>query len=319
MKPGLWIEPEVIGIRCREMLDYYDDDCFMQRYGKRLAVLNRHFLGYRRPKVRAYMSETVRRMVEDYGAAYIKFDYNQDCGTGTDLDALTPGKGLEECADAFWDWIAEMRVRFPDVVFEGCASGSMRMDHKTLSAFSLVSTSDQTHYLLYPYIAGNILCAVLPEQAAVWSYPVTGDCAGEDVSDDRLAFNMINSFLGRMHLAGHLEWLNERQLALIREGIAYYHSLTEMKKRSLPCFPNGFTHFGDKSVCAGLRDGNKIYLAVWNLEEEGPVTVNIPHITAAVFAYPTSSAAVLTWDAQALTVCFPHSASAAFLEIEIKE
>ncbi len=50
---------------------------------------------------------------------------------------------------------------------------------------------------------------------------------------------------------------------------------------------------------AGLRDGNKIYLAVWNLEEEGPVTVNIPHITAAVFAYPTSSAAVLTWDAQA--------------------
>ena len=34
MKPGLWIEPEIIGIQCQEMLDYYDDDCFLQRNGK---------------------------------------------------------------------------------------------------------------------------------------------------------------------------------------------------------------------------------------------------------------------------------------------
>lgn len=39
-------------------------------------------------------------------------------------------------------------------------------------AFSIASTSDQTDYCKYPYIVGNILSAVLPEQAAVWSYPV---------------------------------------------------------------------------------------------------------------------------------------------------
>ena len=120
------------------------------------------------------------------------------------------------------------------------------MDYKTLSAFSLVSTSDQTNYLKYPYIAGNILSAVIPEQAAVWSYPV--GCAEpgepmlhdaawvqENITDDRIAMNMINSFLGRMHLASHLEMMSQAQLDLIAEGVAYYDSLTDAKKTALPC------------------------------------------------------------------------------------
>ena len=162
-----------------------------------------------------------------------------------------------------------MITKYPNVVFEGCSSGGMRMDYKTISAYSLVSTSDQTDYMLYPYIAGNILAAVLPEQAAVWSYPVASDCEqGEDVSDDRIVINMINSFLGRMHLASHLDYLNEHQMDLIREGVAYYNALSEMKKTAHPYFPLGFTTFGEKTVCAGLKNDNKIYLAIWNLKGE---------------------------------------------------
>lgn len=316
MKPGLWIEPEIIGCQCEDMLEFYDDDCFFQRFDKRLNVMGRQFLDYRNPKVRSYMSETIRRMVEDYGTAYIKFDYNQDCGVGTDLNALTPGKGLEEATAAFFDWVEEMHAKYPDVVFEGCASGGMRMDHRALSEFSLLSTSDQTQYLLYPYIAGNILSAVLPEQAAVWSYPVTEDCTGPDVSDDRIGMNMVNSFLGRMHLASHLERLNEQQLTLIREGVAYYNSLAEMKKRAVPYFPNGFTHFGADSICAGLRDGNKIYLAVWNLGEAGQVRTEIAGVKSVKIGYPGNSDAVVTCD-DCVTVNFPRTNMAVFLEIMI--
>ncbi|MBR5570267.1 MAG: hypothetical protein IKW10_05155 [Oscillospiraceae bacterium] len=140
----------------------------------------------------------------------------------------------------------------------------------------MVSTSDQTDYLRYPYIAGNILAAVLPEKAAVWSYPVASDCEkGEDVSDDRIVINMINSFLGRMHLASHLDYLNEHQMDLIREGVAYYNTLSEMKKTALPYFSMGFTQFGEKTVVAGLKNDNKIYLAVWNLEGEKELFVPI--------------------------------------------
>lgn len=319
MKPGLWIEPEVIGYQCKDMLAHYDSDCFLKRNGRPILMHSRYFLDYRNPKVRAYMSESIRRMVEEYGAAYIKCDYNHDYGVGTDSDAFSLGAGLEDCADAFQSWIREMAEKYPDVVFEGCASGGMRMDYKTLSAFSLVSTSDQTNYLLYPYIAGNILSAVLPEQAAVWSYPVSEDCAtGASVPDDRIAINMINSMLGRMHLASHLERLSDQQMNLIREGIQYYNSLSAIKKSALPYFPMGFTGFGEDHVCAGLRHNSKLYLAVWCLAGENQVAIPIKEpISGAKVAYPSSSKAVLELIPDGLRVTFPELPSAVFLEVEL--
>lgn len=330
MKPGLWIEPEIIGIQCEEMLDYYDDDCFLQRNGRRIAVMNRYFLDYRNEKVRAYMSETIRRMVEDYGAEYIKFDYNQDCGVGTDYLALCAGEGLELCAQAFLNWVQEMIDRFPNVVFEGCASGGMRMDYKTLSVFSLLSTSDQTNYLKYPYIAGNILSAVIPEQAAVWSYPIGCVAPGvpmthdaqwvkENITDDRIAMNMINSFLGRMHLASHLELMSEQQLSIVKEGVAYYDTLTEAKKSALPYLPNGFTHFGAEKVAAGFKTKDKIYLAVWCLGEkhiEVPLDISV---CAAKIAYPSQSAATCKLEKNTLILEFSNANAGVFLELNLCE
>lgn len=318
MKPGLWIEAEIIGMQCREMLAYYDDTCFLSRSGKRLTVMNRHFLDYRNPKVRAYMTETVRRMVTDYGAAYIKVDYNQDCGVGTDRDAFSPGQGLEDSADAFLNWIRAMQEMFPEVIFEGCASGGMRMDYKTLSAYSLVSTSDQVDYLKYPCIVGNILSAVLPEQAAVWSYPVGSDVTdGTQVSDRRIVMNMVNSFLGRMHLASHLDWLDAHQLSLIREGVAYYNTLSEMKKHALPWLPLGFTGFGAEQVCAGLVWGKRRYLAMWNLGKPGSITVPVPgKISQTAIAYPANAAEKLSFTEDTLTVTFPEDKSAVFVELQ---
>ena len=327
MKAGLWIEPEIVGIQCKEMLDFYDDDCFMQRNGRRIAVSGRHFLDYRHAKVRDYMSESIRRMVEDYGADYIKFDYNQDCGVGTDYLSFCAGEGLEACADAFLSWVREMTARFPQVVFEGCASGGMRMDHKTLSAFSLVSTSDQIDYLKYPYIAANVLSAALPEQAAVWSYPVSwgkievpfekdAEWVAKNITPEQIALNMINSFLGRMHLASHLELLNEQQRALVAEGVRYYNTLSAAKKRAVPYFPCGFAALGDDHLAAGLKTDEKIYLAVWCMKGEKEVRIPIKEATRGVkIAYPTVCTAAAALQDGVLTVTFADVPQAAFLEI----
>ena len=327
MKPGLWIEPEVIGIYCKDMLSYYDDDCFLQRNGKRLAVMGRHFLDFRAKKVVDYMSETIRRMVEDYGAEYIKFDYNQDCGVGTDYLAFCAGEGLEQCAQAYLSWVDDMRARFPNVLFETCSSGGMRMDYKTLSHFSIVSTSDQVDYLKYPYIAGNILSAVLPEQAAVWSYPVGVGEIGkplpydakwvkENITNERIIMNMINSFLGRMHLASHLELLTEEQFALVKEGVEYYNSLTEAKKTALPYFPNGFTSFGEKVVAAGFKTAEKLYLAVWNLGETTEITIPMDKVKTATLAYPKNVNTDFTIENNVFKV-YLDGKTARFFEVEM--
>ena len=332
MKAGLWIEPEIIGIQCQEMLDYYDDDCFMQRNGRRIAVMGRYFLDYRNEKVRSYMSETIRRMVEDYGADYIKCDYNEDCGVGTDYMAFCAGEGLEACAEAFYSWIKEMTKKYPQVVFEGCSSGGMRMDYKTLSVYPLISTSDQTDYLKYPYIAGNILSAVIPEQAAVWSYPVgvgeigfplpkeyDKEWVAKNISDDRIVMNMVNSFLGRMHLASHLELLNEHQLALVKEGVDYYNSLTDAKKKALPYFPNGFTGFDAEHVISGFKTKEKIYLAVWCLEGSTTVSTIIGGSVSDVkIAYPKNTNVKAKIKDGELIVNFENQKQAVFLELLLR-
>ena len=329
MKAGLWIEPEIIGKNCEEMLAYYDDDCFLQRHSKKICVNGRYFLDFRAKKVVEYMSETIRRMVEEYGAEYIKLDYNQDCGVGTDYNADSAGEGLEQAANAYLVWVDAMRSRFPNVLFETCSSGGMRMDYQTLSHFSIVSTSDQVSHLKYPYIAGNILSAVLPEQAAVWSYPIDAGEIGlplpydknwvsENISKERVAFNMINSFLGRMHLASHLELLNEEQLGLVTEGVRYYNSIANAKKNALPYFPNGFTHFGAENVAAGFITGDTIYLAVWCLHGDRRVVVpldrKIRHIT---LKYPSANNTVYRIENDELIVDFTHVESAAFFEMNI--
>ena len=329
MKAGLWIEPEIIGTKCAEMLEYYDDDCFLSRNGKRIGVMNRYFLDYRNPKVIAYMSETIRRMVEDYGADYIKMDFNEDCGIGADRDALTPGEGLESHARAYLAWIDRMRRAFPNVLFETCSSGGMRMDYATLSHFSIVSTSDQTSYLRYPYIAGNVLSAVLPEQAAVWSYPVGTDTPGftptkewvnEHISDEQIIMNMVNSLLGRIHLASHVELLHEGKLALIKEGLDYYDGMTAFKKAAVPYLPLSLTRFGKKQVAAGLLHENKLLLAVWNLGGEREMHIPLADLqpASARVAYPADARGVTcTLDANTLTVHFTEDYQARMLEITL--
>ena len=328
MKPGLWIEPESVGWKSA-IIDYYNDDtCFLCRHGRPIVVHNRRFVDFRHPKVRAYLTESIRYMVEDLGAEYIKLDYNQDCAIGTDVDALTPGEGLESAARAYLEWIDSLRERFPSVLFETCSSGGMRMDYETLSHFSIVSTSDQVRYRKYPYIAGNIASAVLPEQAAVWSYPIdswvggfaaTSEWVNANVSDEQVIMNMINSFLGRMHLASHLELLNEEKFALVREGVEYYNSIKEAKKKALPYLPSGFTNFGKTLVASGLLTNGKLYLAIWNLGGERKVSIPLEGIApkSARVAYPASNTLEHRLVGNSIEIEFTEDYQARMLEIYI--
>ena len=328
MKPGLWIEPESIGWKS-EIIDYYNDDtCFLCRHGKPLVVHNRRFADLRHPKVVEYLTESIRYMVEDLGAEYIKLDYNQDAASGTDVNALTPSEGLESAARAYLEWIDSIRKRFPHVLFETCSSGGMRMDYETLSHFSIISTSDQVSYYKYPCIVGNVSVAVLPEQAAVWSYPIdswvsgfqaTSDWVNANVSDEQIIMNMINSFLGRMHLASHLELFNEEKLALVNEGVQYYNKIKADKKKALPYLPIGFTNFGKTLVASGLKTDEKIYLAVWNLNGEKNVEIPLCDVTpkSLKVAYPASNALDCRLDGNVLKINFTEDLQARMIEIEI--
>ncbi|MBO4309001.1 MAG: alpha-galactosidase [Clostridia bacterium] len=321
MKPGLWIEPEVVGQDCAEMLEYYDDDCFLQRRGKRICELGRYLLDFRSRKVRNYLSETIRRMVEDYGAEYIKIDYNQDCGIGTDRDAFSAGAGLEDHAAAFLSWVEEQTNRFPHVLFETCASGGMRADYKTLSRFALTSSSDQTRCELYPYIVGNLFTAVLPEQAGIWCYPADTPAKQPIIGHEKVILNGVNAILGRMHLASDLKLLNEREFALLTEAIRYSIAFAPIREKAVPYLPLGYARFGAPAVATGLLSNEKLYLAVWNLQS-GSQEISIPlselHPIEVRAGYPASEPTDAALSGNLLTVRFSEGPAARLLEISLR-
>src|SRR5207249_7187396 len=81
MRPGLWIEPEVVGRRSA-IADALPPEAFFRRAGRRVAEWGRYQLDFRHPAARSHLDQVVDRLVGDYGLGYLKLDYNVDTGAG---------------------------------------------------------------------------------------------------------------------------------------------------------------------------------------------------------------------------------------------
>ena len=261
--PGVWLEPEVMGICC-DLAKKLPDDWFFVRHGKRVYDRSRFQLDYRNPAVRAHMDEVVDRLVSEYGVGYIKTDYNIEPGIGTELSADSVGEGMLEHERAYISWLDGLFKRHPELIIENCSSGGLRMDYGMLSRCSIQSTSDQENYLQYAVIAANAPTGVTPEQAAVWAYPMNHE---ESISPDALReeviFNMVSAMLLRIHQSGHLAKLDEERKALVKQALSVYKTIRPDIRVSRPFWPLGLAGYSDEIVSLGLFVEGKAYLAVW--------------------------------------------------------
>ncbi|WP_211369872.1 alpha-galactosidase [Nonomuraea turkmeniaca] len=94
MVPGLWLEPEVIGVRS-PLAESLPDEAFFRRDGIRVTDNHRHHLDLRHPAARAHLDRVGDRLVGELGIGYLKLDHNIDPGSGTSSrPGETPAAGL---------------------------------------------------------------------------------------------------------------------------------------------------------------------------------------------------------------------------------
>jgi len=318
MKVGLWIEIEAMGIDC-PLYKKLPKDWFFQIDNEVVVEHHRAMLDFSNPEVYRYAMETMDRLITAYGLDYIKNDYNTDAGVGNDRYSSSFGEGLTRHYMAFVRWIEELLDKHPNLTLENCASGGSRMDYKLLSLCPIQSTSDQTDYRLYPYLAGNVLTAATPEQAAVWSYP--NDVLHKDIvrSPESVALNMVNAMLGRIHLASDLSLLSKEEMELVKEGVKIIKSHNEWKKTALPIYPNGISHWGDEVVINGLIGKGKILLTVTNLSgalKEISVDLRPYHVKDLRLSYPSFLKTAYTFENGILKTSLPAEASGRLFEGE---
>ena len=122
MVPGLWVEPEVVGVNS-PLARRLPDEAFFIRGGRRVTENGRHQLDFRHPAVIAHLDRALDRLIDEFGVGYFKFDYNINVGVGTDIEAPTPGAGLLGHNRAYSAWLDELLRRHPELVIENCSSG----------------------------------------------------------------------------------------------------------------------------------------------------------------------------------------------------
>ncbi|MDD1059944.1 alpha-galactosidase [Streptomyces cocklensis] len=319
MVPGLWLEPEVVGVRS-PVAKALPDDAFFQQDGVRITEQGRHQLDLRHPAARAHLDATVDRIVGAWGVGYLKLDYNIVVAPGTQGPGDTsPGAGLLGHARAYLDWIAEVLDRHPGLVIENCASGGMRMDGASLAVTQLQSTSDQQDPLRYPPITVAAPTAMPPEQCAVWAYPQP------EFTDDEITFALAGALLGRVHLSGRLDRMSPHQLALVGDAMAVYKRLRADLPRALPFWPLGLPGWSDDWLSLGMRvPEGPTYLLVWRRQGTEPrLSVPVRHLAgrsevAVGILHPRKTEGEAVWDAggAAVGLLLPRTPAAVLLRLD---
>ncbi|MGP3988401.1 alpha-galactosidase [Streptomyces sp. 3N207] len=256
MVPGLWLEPEVVGVRS-PVADALPEAAFFRRGGRRSAEWGRHQLDLRHPAALAHLDSVVDRLVEEFGLGYLKLDYNIDIGAGNESAPHGPGHGLLEHNRAHLRWLDGLLERHPQLTIEGCAAGGMRTDHATLAHVQLQSLTDQQDELLLPPIAAAAPAAVPPEQGAMWAYPRPGH------GPEEVAFCMVTAMLGRIQLSGRADLLDAGQRALVAAAVAAYRSYRTLLPQAVPRWPLGLPGWRDNWLALALDTPGTTLLAVW--------------------------------------------------------
>jgi alpha-galactosidase len=270
MVPGLWLEPEVIGVRS-PMAERLPDEAFLQRHGQRITEHHRYHLDLRHPAAVAHLDGVVDRLVNDFGVGFFKFDYNVNPGPGTDFDAHSVGDGLLGHNRAHLAWLDGVLDRHPGLVIENCSSGAMRMDFAVLSRLAMQSTSDQQEFTKYPPIAAAAPISLLPEQAASWAYPQP------EMNAEEVAFCLVTGLLGRFYVSGFLNRMTEDQRAAVATAVATAKRLRGEIASGHPYWPAGLPEWTEPWVALGLR-GDDDLVSVWR--RGGPATTELrfPHL-----------------------------------------
>ncbi len=247
MVPGLWLEPESVGVRS-PLADALPTAAFLQRAGRRVVEQQRYFLDLRHPAAREHLDGVVDRLIRDFGIGYFKFDYNVSPGAGTDRDADSAGDGLLEHNRAYLSWVDGLFARHPDLILENCGSGGMRADPAQLSLFQLQSTSDQQDLRRYPVIAAAAPMLMPPEQAANWAYPQAV------LSPEENVMTLVTTMLGRFFLSGYINRMDPAERELVAEAIRAYRTWVQPSlTASLPFWPAGLPAWDDPILAAGLH------------------------------------------------------------------
>ncbi|MBR5115840.1 MAG: alpha-galactosidase, partial [Lachnospiraceae bacterium] len=145
MRFGIWVEPEMVN----EDSDLYraHPDWAVRIPGRVHSTgRNQMILDLTREEVQDYLIKEMTRVFSDGQVDYVKWDMNRIFSDrySAALPADAQGEFGHRYVLGLYRIMRELTERFPEILFEGCASGGNRFDLGILSYFPQIWGSDDT-------------------------------------------------------------------------------------------------------------------------------------------------------------------------------
>ncbi len=165
MKFGIWCEIEGLGAKAQVAIDH--PDYVALRDGERVGCVC-----FGNPRVQDWAYDTLARLITEYTADWIKVDYNLDAGAGCNRTdhGHGAGDGHYEHIHGYYRTLERLRQPFPEVVFESCSSGGLRIDLGLLrqTHMTYLSDPDWPEHDLQIFWGASTLLA--PDALLHWTY-----------------------------------------------------------------------------------------------------------------------------------------------------
>ena len=145
MKFGLWFEPEMISEKSRLYEEHPDWVLAAPAYPKSPSR-NQYILDFSREEIVEHIAEKMEKILTEAPVSYVKWDMNRSMS-----EVFSAGCGREEQGMVMHRYILgvyalyeRLTGKFPEVLFESCASGGARFDPGMLYYAPQAWTSDNT-------------------------------------------------------------------------------------------------------------------------------------------------------------------------------
>jgi alpha-galactosidase len=274
---GLWMEPERFGPEAPIRRE--NSDWFLP--GE--AAFSRIDLSI--PAAYAYLRSEMSRLIETYRLAWMKVDFNFELG----IDAS--GGELSAYYQAWYRLLDELRLEHPQTVFEGCASGGMRLDLASLSHFDGHFLSDTVNPVEVVRICQGALLRLPPGRLMKWATmrsagrtiprytkslatspeAIVTPCGAvwEPSETADVDFILSSALPGVLGLSGDLAGLPEEVRVRLREHVEFFKRWRRLIRRSVAHLLTGPALKTDRKGWVGvqLSDSESAILFAYRLDD----------------------------------------------------
>ena len=263
MKFGLWIEPENVNPNSNVAIAHPD---WIFQFPNRKGNPFRKILNLANEDAYQYLLNTFTKLLMENNIDFIKWDQNNSLSEPGWSDAP---EGMEREArithiNNVYKLVAELRKRFPKVLFESCSSGGGRVDLGMLSLMDQTWLSDNTDPVDRLFIQYGFLSAMPANTMVSW---VTSTTRHQPVT---IGFRFDVSMSGVLGIGSDIRKWTSSETEIAKHKIALYKEIRPIVQQGiLSRLVSPFEH----NRCAlqyNSPDSNSSVLFCYNLAEYLP-------------------------------------------------